>query len=83
MPAESHRQHPMVPHDICTHTMKFSFFHLRNAILDIATTVHHDFGQFNESLSVSMAPSKLEELKSNPNVDWFEGDGRVIYCSIR
>lgn len=55
----------------------------REAILAVAKTVHHDFGQFNQSLSVSLTSSNLKDIKSNPNVDWFEGDGRVIYCSIR
>lgn len=55
----------------------------REAILSMAKTVHHDFGLFNSSLSVSLDPTDLDVLKKNPNVDWFEGDGRVIYCSIR
>lgn len=55
----------------------------RKAILDMAINVHHDFGKFNSSLSVSLTPSNLALVKSNPNVNWFEGDGRVIYCSIR
>lgn len=55
----------------------------REAILSMAKTVHHDFGSFNSSLSVSLAPTDLDVIKKNPNVDWFEGDGRVIYCSIR
>lgn len=55
----------------------------REAILSMAKTVHHDFGLYNSSLSVSLTPTDLDVIKKNPNVDWFEGDGRVIYCSIR
>lgn len=55
----------------------------RAAILAAAKTVHHDFGPFNDSLAVSLTLGNLEDIKTNPNVDWFEGDGRVIYCSIR
>jgi len=55
----------------------------RNSILAVAKAVHHDFGQFNSSLAVSLAPADLEDMKSNSNIDWFEGDGKVIYCSIR
>jgi len=55
----------------------------RTAILAAAKTVHHDFGTFNNSLAISLTLADLEEIKTNPNVDWFEGDGRVIYCSIR
>ncbi|KAL3781463.1 hypothetical protein ACHAW5_009654 [Stephanodiscus triporus] len=55
----------------------------RNAILAAAKTVHHDFGPFNNSLAVSLTLDNLKDIKTNPNVDWFEGDGKVIYCSIR
>ncbi|KAL3793322.1 hypothetical protein HJC23_003832 [Cyclotella cryptica] len=55
----------------------------RNAILSAAKTVHHDFGPFNESLAVSLLACDLEKLKLDANVEWFEGDGKVIYCSIR
>mmetsp|Transcript_58964 Transcript_58964/g.125253 ORF Transcript_58964/g.125253 Transcript_58964/m.125253 type:complete len:87 (-) Transcript_58964:2797-3057(-) len=55
----------------------------RKAIIDAASSVHHDFGPFNQSLAVSLLLSDLEDIKSNPNVEWYEGDGRVIYCSIR
>lgn len=58
-----------------------SFF--RNAILAAVKTVHHDFGPFNNSLAVSLTLGNLKDIKTNPNVDWFEGDGKVIYCSIR
>ena len=68
----------MYSHIICS-----IFVSHRKAILDMAINVHHDFGKFNSSLSVSLTPSNLALVKSNPNVNWFEGDGRVIYCSIR
>mmetsp|Transcript_8681 Transcript_8681/g.18540 ORF Transcript_8681/g.18540 Transcript_8681/m.18540 type:complete len:105 (-) Transcript_8681:248-562(-) len=55
----------------------------RKKIIDTAKVVHHDFGQFNETLAVSVTTSDLESLKSDPDLEWFEGDGRVIYCSIR
>ncbi|KAL9191325.1 hypothetical protein ACHAXT_001031 [Thalassiosira profunda] len=55
----------------------------RKAILSVAKMVHHDFGPFNESLAISLSPADLEGIKTNTNIDWFEGDGRVIYCSIR
>ena len=55
----------------------------RNAILSVAKALHHDFGPFNESLAVSLFACDLENLKSDANVEWFEGDGKVIYCSIR
>ena len=55
----------------------------RNAILSMAKIVHHDFGPFNESLAVSLFACDLEKLKMDVNVEWFEGDGKVIYCSIR
>jgi hypothetical protein len=55
----------------------------RESILAVAKNVHHDFGEFNSSLAVSLSSADLETIKKNPNVDWFEGDGRVIYCSIR
>lgn len=55
----------------------------RDAILALAKTVYHDFGPYNHSLAVSISPSDLEGIKSNSNVDCFEGDGKVIYCSIR
>ncbi len=55
----------------------------RQSILAVAKTIHHDFGEFNSSMAVSLSPADLEDIKKNPNVDWFEGDGRVIYCSIR
>mmetsp|Transcript_17403 Transcript_17403/g.31477 ORF Transcript_17403/g.31477 Transcript_17403/m.31477 type:complete len:110 (+) Transcript_17403:112-441(+) len=55
----------------------------RKAILDVANTVHHDFGPFNQTLAVSLPSSNLDEIKLNRNVEWYEGDGRVIYCSIR
>ena len=66
------------------HSHLFPCSHLyREAILAASKTVHHDFGVFNQSLAVSLTASNLEEIKKNSNVDWFEGDGRVIYCSIR
>ena len=55
----------------------------REAILATAKIVHHDFGLHNGTMAVSLASSDLEVLKSDPNVECFEGDGRVIYCSIR
>lgn len=55
----------------------------RDAIMSAAKTIHHDFGPFNESLSVSLLEVELDKLKSDVNVEWFEGDGKVIYCSIR
>ena len=55
----------------------------RQSILAVATNVHHDFGDFNSSLAVSLSSAYLETIKKNPNVDWLEGDGRGIYCSIR
>ena len=55
----------------------------RSAIIKAANTVHHDFSSYNESLAISITPTDLEELKSNPNIDCFEGDGKVMYCSIR
>jgi len=55
----------------------------RDAILALSKTVYHDFGPFNHSLAVSLTSSNLKDIKSDPNVDWFEGDGKVIYCSIR
>mmetsp|Transcript_10772 Transcript_10772/g.19533 ORF Transcript_10772/g.19533 Transcript_10772/m.19533 type:complete len:108 (-) Transcript_10772:154-477(-) len=55
----------------------------RRAIIASSLSVHHDFGPLNQSLAVSLSLSNLESIKSNPNVEWFEGDGRVIYCSIR
>lgn len=45
--------------------------------------MHHDFSQFNDTIVVSVKQGDLEIIKKNPNVDWFEGDGKVIYCSIR
>ncbi len=63
--------------------LKYRNYDGRESILAVATNVHHDFGDFNSSLAVSLAPADLEIIKKNPNVDWFEGDGRVIYCSIR
>ena len=53
------------------------------AILFVAKTVHHDFGLFNQTLAVSLPASDLEEIKSDKNVEWFEGNVRVINCSIR
>lgn len=55
----------------------------RNAILSAAKTIHHDFGAYNESLSVSLLQADLDKLKRDDNVEWFEGDGKVIYCTIR
>ena len=55
----------------------------RESILAVAKTLHHDFGDYNSSVAVSLSKSDLEVIKKNPNVDWFEGDGRIIYCSIR
>eukprot|EP00578_Thalassiosira_sp_NH16_P023056 CAMPEP_0181087050 /NCGR_PEP_ID=MMETSP1071-20121207/6070_1 /TAXON_ID=35127 /ORGANISM="Thalassiosira sp., Strain NH16" /LENGTH=117 /DNA_ID=CAMNT_0023168921 /DNA_START=39 /DNA_END=392 /DNA_ORIENTATION=+ len=63
--------------------LKYSTADGREAILAVAKTVHHDFGPFNQSLAVSLSSINLDSIKSNPHVDWFEGDGRVIYCSIR
>ena len=55
----------------------------RTAIINAANTIHHDFSSYNQTLAISIAPKDLEELKSNPNIDCFEGDGKVMYCSIR
>ena len=55
----------------------------RNVIMSAAKTIHHDFGAYNESLSVSLSQADLDKLKQDINVEWFEGDGKVIYCSIR
>jgi hypothetical protein len=55
----------------------------RNAILSVAKTIYHDFGQYNQSLSVALIQNDLDKLKEDSNVEWFEGDGKVIYCSIR
>mmetsp|Transcript_9618 Transcript_9618/g.14268 ORF Transcript_9618/g.14268 Transcript_9618/m.14268 type:complete len:106 (-) Transcript_9618:149-466(-) len=55
----------------------------RESILAVAKNIHHDFGEFNSSVAVSLSAADLEIIRKNPNVDWFEGDGRVIYCSIR
>lgn len=55
----------------------------RDEIFAIAIAVHHDFSQFNDTIVVSVKQGDLEIIKKNPNVDWFEGDGKVIYCSIR
>ena len=63
--------------------LKYRNYDGRESILAVAKHVHHDFGEFNASLAVSLSPADLEAIKKNPNVDWFEGDGRVIYCSIR
>lgn len=63
--------------------LKYRNYDGRESILAVAKNVHHDFGEFNSSLAVSLSPADLETIKKNPNVDWFEGDGRVIYCSIR
>lgn len=55
----------------------------RTAIIKDANTIHHDFSAYNQTLAISITPNDLEELKSNPNIDCFEGDGKVMYCSIR
>ena len=55
----------------------------RKAILAVAKTIHHDFGAYNESLAISVSSSDLDTLKKDGNVEWYEGDGKVIYCSIR
>lgn len=66
-----------------SHARDFNFCIIRDAILLASTTVHNDFGQLNQTLVVSLSPDNLEKMKSDANVEWFEGDGRVIYCSIR
>eukprot|EP00956_Cyclotella_meneghiniana_P018876 scaffold31832_cov62-Cyclotella_meneghiniana.AAC.4 len=59
----------------------------RKAIVSAAKTIHHDFGPFNASLSVSLLEVELDKLKSNVNVEWFEGDGKVdakaIPCYVK
>ena len=55
----------------------------RTSIVKAANTIHHDFSEYNQTLAISITPKDLEELKSNPNIDCFEGDGKVMYCSIR
>lgn len=55
----------------------------KQAILDASRKVHHDFSELNGTLAISILPEDLEELKRNEGVEWFEGDGKVIYCTIR
>ena len=55
----------------------------RTAIIKAANTIHHDFSAYNQTLAISITPTDLEELKKNTNIDCFEGDGKVQYCSIR
>ena len=55
----------------------------RNAILSVAKIINHDFGPLNKSLSVSLPREELDKLKKHKNVEWYEGDGKVLYCSIR
>ena len=55
----------------------------RTAIIKAANTIHHDFSKYNQTLAISITSKDLEELKSDPNIDCFEGDGKVMYCSIR
>lgn len=69
--------------DLVRAVLKYNNEKGRKAILSVAKTIHHDFGQYNQSLSVSLIQNDLDKLKEDSNVDWFEGDGKVIYCSIR
>ena len=55
----------------------------RQAIVDASRKIHHDFSELNGTLAISILPEDLEELKRNEGVEWFEGDGKVIYCTIR
>jgi hypothetical protein len=70
-------------HNVVRAVLKYRNDNGRKAILSAAKIIHHDFGAYNESLSVSVLNEDLEKLKSDDNVEWFEGDGKVIYCSIR
>ena len=51
--------------------------------MDASRKIHHDFSELNGTLAISILPEDLEELKRNEGVEWFEGDGKVIYCTIR
>ena len=63
--------------------VEFDSSKITAAIIKAANTIHHDFSEYNQTLAISTTSKDLEELKSDPNIDCFEGDGKVMYCSIR
>ena len=74
---------PLVDGEFVRAVVKYLNDEGRTAIIKAANTIHHDFSAYNQTLAISIRPKDLEELKSNPNIDCFEGDGKVRYCSIR
>jgi|Transcript_5486 hypothetical protein len=81
--AQTHANPSMGANQLVRAVLKYHNEEGRTTILSVAKSIHHDFGQWNQSLSVSVLPEDLEKLKLEKNVEWFEGDGRVFYCSIR
>ena len=51
----------------------------RAAVLAISETLHHDFGQLNNIINVTLPASELESLEENPDVVWIDRSGAVYF----
>lgn len=51
----------------------------RAAVLAISETLHHDFGQLNNIINVTLPASELESLAENPDVVWIDRSGAVYF----
>lgn len=51
----------------------------RAAVLAVCETLHHDFGQLNNIINVTLPADELDTLAENPDVTWIDRSGAVYF----
>ena len=51
----------------------------RAAVLAVCQTLHHDFGQLNSIINVTLPAHELDNLAEHPGVSWIDRSGAVYF----
>ena len=66
-------------HQVAKANIKYKNEAGRAAVLAVCETLHHDFGQLNNIINVTLPASELESLAENPDVVWIDRSGAVYF----
>ena len=66
-------------HQVAKANIKYNNEAGRAAVLAVCETLHHDFGQLNNIINVTLPASELERLAENPDVAWIDRSGAVYF----
>jgi len=76
-PTSSHRRKKQ--HRVAKANIKYNNEAGRAAILAVCQTLHHDLGQLNNIVNVTVPADELEILAENPDVAWIDRSGAVFF----